>query len=171
MLNRLLVFVGLSLAALAGLSGLAHAQQAASGEALVILGGSTHTLQVFECRRDYPSPTEPDRTISLALSAAPAGTPDDLLEPLRNNDDGGGGDVLAAMEAVLARGAVLSLAHHADGGDVVTFFPSQDMENTVAILSEDGFLEMTDEGISGTTAASTMDGAPLGDFVLSAACP
>lgn len=171
MLNRLLVSVGLSLAAPVGLSGSAHAQQAASGEALVILGGSTHTLQVFECRRDYPSPIEPDRTISLALSAAPAGTPDDLLEPLRNNGDSGGGDVLAAMEAVLARGAVLSLAHHADGGDVVTFFPSQDMNNAVAILSEDGFLEMTDGGISGTTAASTMDGAPLGDFVLSAVCP
>jgi len=168
MLNRLLVSVGLSFAAMVGP---AHAQQAGSGEAIIILGGSTHTLQVFECRRDYPSPIEPDRTISLALSAAPAGTPDDLLEQLRNNGDSGGGDVLAAMEAVLARGAVLSLAHHADGGDVVTFFPSQDMENAVAILSEDGFLEMTDGGISGTTAASTMDGGPLGDFVLSAACP
>ena len=79
--------------------------------------------------------------------------------------------MLAAMEAVLAGGPVLSLAHHADGGDVVTFLPSQDMENAVAILSVDGFLEMTDVGISGTTAASTMDGAPLGDFILSAACP
>ena len=75
------------------------------------------------------------------------------------------------MDAMLAWGAVLSLAQHADGGDVVTFFPSQDMENVIAILSEDGFLEMTDGGISGTTAASTMEGAPLGDFVLSAACP
>ena len=168
MLNRLLISVGLLLAAMVGPT---HAQQAGSGEAIIILGGSTHSLQVFECRRDYPSPIEPDRTISLSLSAAPAGTPDDLLEQLRNNGDGGDGDVLAAMEAVLARGAVLSLAHHADGGDVVTFFPSHDMENVVAILSEGGFLEMTDGGISGTTVASTMDGAPLGDFVLSAACP
>lgn len=171
MLNRLLVSVGLSLAAMAGPPSSAQAQRAGSGEAIVILGGSTHTLQVFECRRDYPSPIEPDRTISLALSAAPAGTPDDLLEQLRNDGDGGGGNVLTAMEAVLARGPVLSLAHHADGGDVVTFFPSQDMETAVAILAEDGFLEMTDDGISGTTAAITMDGVPLGDFVLSADCP
>lgn len=78
---------------------------------------------------------------------------------------------MAAMDAVLARGAVLSVAHHADGGGVVTFYPTPDLDDAVVILSEDGFMETTDEGVSGTAAASTMDGALLGDLTFSAACP
>src|SRR5690606_17157204 len=104
----------------------AQAQRASSGGAIVVFDGNSYTLQVFECNRDYPSPIEPDRTIALALSAAPEGAPDDLLEQLRNNSDSGGGDLLAVMDAVLARGAVLSLAHYVDGTDVVAFFPPSD---------------------------------------------
>ena len=169
MLDRAIFSIGLSLATMLCQAGLALAQQAARGEAIITLDGDSYALAVFECRHRYPSPIEPERTIVLALSAASAGTPEELLEQLRENSDGG--DNLEAVKAVLARGPILSLAHYADGEDVVTFFPTPNLDDTVIVYSEDGLLDVTDHSFAGTVAASTMGGTPLGDLTLSAACP
>lgn len=67
-MNRIMVSVGLSLAGLTCQSELAQAQPASSGEAIIVLDGNSYALQVFECRRDYPSPIEPDRTLPLRLA-------------------------------------------------------------------------------------------------------
>lgn len=169
MMNRAVFSIGFSLATMLCQSGLAQAQQAARGKALIVLDGNSYALAVFECKHGYPSPIDPARTIALALSAAPVGTPEELLEQLRENGDGG--DNLEAVNAVLARGAVLSLAHYVDGEDVLTFFPTPDWDDAVIVYSEDGFLSVTDHSVAGTVAASTLGGSPLGDLTLSAACP
>jgi len=169
MMNRAVLSIGLSLSTMLCQSGLALAQQAGRGEAIITLDGKSHALKVFECRHDYPSPIDPARTIALALSAAPVGTPEELLEQLRENSDGG--DNLEAVNAVLARGPILNLAHYADGEDVITFFPTPNLDDTVIVYSEDGLLDVTDHSFAGTVAASTMGGTPLGDFTLSATCP
>jgi len=169
MLGRAIFSIGLSLAAMLCQAGLALAQQAARGEAIITLDGDSYALAVFECRHGYPSPIDPARTIALALSAAPVGTPEDLLERLRENGDGG--DNLEAVNAVLARGALLSVGHYADGEDVVTFFPTPNLDDAVIVYSKDGLLDVTDHSVAGTVAASTMGGTPLGDLTLSAACP
>lgn len=169
MLDRVIFSIGLSLATMLCQAGLALAQQAARGEAIITLDGDSYALAVFECRHRYPSPIDPARTIALALSAAPAGTPEDLLERLRENGDGG--DNLEAVNAVLARGALLSVGHYTDGEDVLTFFPTPNLDDAVIVLSEGGFLDVTDHGFAGIVAASTTDGTPLGDLTLSAACP
>ncbi|MBW7862578.1 MAG: hypothetical protein H3C33_15955 [Rhodocyclaceae bacterium] len=126
-------------------------------------------MAVFECKHGYPSPIDPARTIALALSAAPVGTPEELLDQLRENGDGG--DNLEAVNAALARGALLSVGHYADGEDVVTFFPTPNLDDAVIVYSKDGFLDVTGHGVTGIVAASRMDGTPLGDLALSAACP
>ena len=169
MMTRAVFSSGFSLATMLCQSGLAQAQQAARGEAIITLDGDSYALAVFECRHGYPSPIDPARTIALALSAAPVGTPEDLLERLRENGDGG--DNLEAVNAVLARGALLSVGHYADGEDVVTFFPTPNLEDAVILYSKDGLLDVTDHSVAGTVAASTMGGTPLGDLTLSAACP
>ena len=107
-------------------------------------------MAVFECRHDYPSPIAPERTIAFALSAAPEGAREDLLEQLRENGDGGNN--LEAVNAVLARGALLSLAHYADGEDVLTFFPTPNLDDAVIVYSEDGLLDVADHGFAGTMA-------------------
>lgn len=168
-MNRVVFFIGLSLATMLCQSGLALAQQAGRGEAIITLDGKSYALKVFECRHDYPSPIAPERTIALALSAAPEGTPEDLLEQLRENGDGGNN--LEAVNAVLARGALLSVGHYADGEDVLTFFPTPNLDDAVIVYSEDGLLDVTDRGVTGVAAASTTGGTPLGDITLSAACP
>lgn len=168
-MNRVVFSVGLSLATMLCQSGLALAQQAARGEAIITLDGNSYALAVFECRHGYPSPIDPARTIALALSAAPVGTPEELLEQLRENGDGG--DNLEAVNAALARGALLSVGHYADGEDVLTFFPTPNLDDAVIVLSGGGFLDVTDHSVAGTVAASTMGGTPLGDLTLSAACP
>ena len=169
MMNRAVFFIGLSLATMLCQAGLALAQQAARGEAIITLDGDSYALAVFECRHRYPSPIDPARTIALALSAAPVGTPEELLEQLRENGDGG--DNLEAVNAVLARGALLSVGHYADGEDVLTFFPTPNLDDAVIVYSEGGFLEVTDHSVAGTVAASKTDGTLLGDITLSAACP
>lgn len=168
-MNRAVFSIGLSLAAMLCQSGLALAQQAGRGEAIITLDGKSYALAVFECRHDYPSPIAPERTIAFALSAAPEGRPEDPLEQLRENGDGG--DNLEAVNAVLARGALLSIGHYADGEDVLTFFPTPNLDDAVIVYSEDGLLDVTDHGFAGTMAASTVGGTPLGDLTLSAACP
>lgn len=168
-MNRAVFSIGLSLATMLCQSGLALAQQAGRGEAVITLDGKSYALKVFECRHDYPSPIAPERTIALALSAAPEGTPEDLLEQLRENGDGG--DNLKAINAVLARGALLSVGHYADGEDVLTFFPTPNLDDAVIVYSEDGLLDVADRGVTGVAAASTTGGTPLGDITVSAACP
>lgn len=169
MLDRAIVSIGLSLATVLCQSGLAQAQPAARGEAVITLDGDSYALAVFECRHGYPSLIDPARTIALALSATPAGTPEELLDQLRGNDDGGGSP--EAVNAALARGAFLSVGHYADGADVLTFFPSPNLDDAVIVHSEGGFLDVTGHGVTGIVAASRMDGTPLGDLALSAACP
>ena len=169
MMNRAVFSIGFSLATMLCQSEPALAQQAGRGEAIITLDGNSYALKVFECRHDYPSPIEPGRTIAFALSAAPEGTSEDLLEQLRDNGDGG--DTLETVNAVLAQGAVLSLAHYSDGEDVVTFLSTPDWDDAIIAYSEDGFLSVTDHSVAGTVAASTLGGTPLGDLTLSAVCP
>ena len=89
MMNRAVFSIGFSLATMLCQSEPALAQQAGRGEAIITLDGNSYALKVFECRHDYLSPIEPDRTIAFALSAVPEGTPEDLLEQLRESGDGG----------------------------------------------------------------------------------
>ncbi len=145
--------------------------QTGNGRVTVDYDGRQYELQAFQCLRDYASPVDPDRTIALALDAAASGLSEDLLTPLRGDPNSNAGDSMEAMARVLAEGAAISIARYADGMDIVTFYPTSDLDDVVFAMREDGFLNVSGNRIEGIVSAESPDSTSAKEIRVTAQCP
>lgn len=145
--------------------------QTDNGRVTVDYDGRQYELQAFQCLRDYASPVDPDRKVALALDAAASGLSEDLLKPLRGGPNSNASDSMEAMARVLAKGAAINIARYADGMDIVTFYPTSDLDDAVFAMSEDGFLKVSGNRIEGIVSTNSRDSTSAKEIRVTAQCP
>lgn len=170
--NPLFVLTLLSLFIIACSENSASQEQNSSAEAVITFEGTTYTLNVFQCLRDYPAPLEPDEIIAFALDAVHPDTPQELIEPISGVPDMERiTQQTELLTPILQIGPVFSTGHYENGMDIMVFYPTSSIEGAVFAINEDGFIVFSGEKISGSVNVEDIEGNARDKLTFTAECP